>query len=315
MPTVRDSSWSGDRDTAFAVPLIATEQVALTRAGDDLLLQTTQTITDDDPHLRAHFPAFAIFPGVFIVESLRQAVSAAVPGAGAFSLTGVRSIRFLSALVPGDQMTLTARITITDGGVAADAQAMARDGAVAARVKVDFGRVSEDRPPSHASVRALLPHAHPMRLVDRIVALERGASITAIKAVTATEPCYRHLSADAAADGYAYPATLMLESFGQAAAVLALQSAGVRACGADDVIILAGIRDCQIDGNAYPGDVMRHVARLGYAAGDTMIVDGETWIDDRRIAVIGSMIAAVRPAASLHSTTPSACRINEQVSG
>lgn len=283
----------------FAAPLYAIDGAAIDGVdGDPCRFTATRIIDAADPHLAAHFPSFTIFPGVFIIESLRQAVAAvAGPDTG---ITAVRSARFLAPLLPGDELTLRATLTPTaNGGHVVDAQALRRDGTVAAQMKIDVGASADDHAPDHARVRTFLPHAHPMLLVDRIVALEPGVSITAIKAVTSTEPCYRALPPDLAPGRYAYPTSLMLESFGQTAAILWRESADAAQRGADDIIILAAMRNCRIEGHAYPGDVLRHVARLDNVVGDTVLVEGETWVGDRRVATIGTMIAAVRPAASV----------------
>jgi 3-hydroxyacyl-[acyl-carrier-protein] dehydratase len=153
------------------------------------------------------------------------------------------------------------------------------------------------------AVRRLLPHGHPMLLVDRILELDPGRSILATKAITYGEPCYRNLTPETPADGYAYPASLLLESFGQAAALMWLAGRGVDDAVDDDrVLMLVAARDCTVDGRALPGDVVRHVARLDHVVGDNVFVAGKSFVGERRIASIGSMMAAMRPRPAL--TTP-----------
>jgi 3-hydroxyacyl-[acyl-carrier-protein] dehydratase len=284
---------------AVAAPLQVVDRVDVTTDGERLTVVATRTIDADDPHLRAHFPQFSIFPGVFILEGVRQAVQLALPGVDT-SVLVVRSIRFLAPFLPGDEMTLSASVMpMANGALEVDARALTGTGAVAARLKVAFGAMAGDRPPDHTRVRTFLPHAHPMLLVDRVVALEPGSSMTAIKAVTGTEPCFRALAADLPAACYAYPTALVLESFGQAGAILWMETAAVRGRRPEDLVILVGARNCRVEGCAYPGDVLRHVVHLEYALGDTVIVSGETWVDDRRIALIESMTAVVRTHAAL----------------
>jgi 3-hydroxyacyl-[acyl-carrier-protein] dehydratase len=149
-----------------------------------------------------------------------------------------------------------------------------------------------------ARVRELLPHGHPILLVDR-VSLEAEGSAVGTKAVSATEPCYRHLPANAAPAQYAYPSSLLLESFGQTAAVLWL--AHPRTARLDDrwLLMLVAIRDCRIEGCAYPGDVLRHVARIDHVKGLNVFVTGATFVGERRVAVVGSMLAVARPRATV----------------
>jgi 3-hydroxyacyl-[acyl-carrier-protein] dehydratase len=151
----------------------------------------------------------------------------------------------------------------------------------------------------HAAIRSLLPQGHPMSLVDRIVALDPGVSILGLKAITGSEPCYRRLPAGGRREHAAYPVSLMLESFGQTAAILWLGGMGSAPVRDDHVLMLVAVRDCTIEGRAFPGDVLRHVARLDQVVGDNVFVEGEILVDDRRVATIGSMMAVMRPRTVL----------------
>jgi 3-hydroxyacyl-[acyl-carrier-protein] dehydratase len=152
--------------------------------------------------------------------------------------------------------------------------------------------------PELDAIRRLLPHGHPMLLVDRILELDPGRSILAAKAITYGEPCYAGLAPESPAAAYAYPASLLLESFGQAAA-LAWMAGRDAEIDRDQVLMLTVARECTVDGRALPGDVVRHVARIERVVGDNVFVAGESYVEGRRIASIGSMMAAVRPRAQL----------------
>jgi 3-hydroxyacyl-[acyl-carrier-protein] dehydratase len=151
----------------------------------------------------------------------------------------------------------------------------------------------------HAAIRNLLPQGHPIVLVDRVVALDPGVSILGLKAITGSEPCYRGLAPGARREQVAYPVSLMLESFGQTAAILWLVGMGSSAVRDGHVLMLVAVRDCTIEGRAFPGDVLRHVARLDQVVGDNVFVEGEILVDDRRVATIGSMMAVMRPRTVL----------------
>ena len=140
-------------------------------------------------------------------------------------------------------------------------------------------------------IRALLPQRHPLLLVDRVLS-RTGRRIETIKAITATEPCYAGLGDDATIDDYAYPSSLLIESFGQSAALLWL--AGPPADG--EMLLFVGARDYVVEGHAYPGDVVRHVVHLERVVADTAFATGESWAGERRIATVGSLIAARRRA-------------------
>lgn len=154
----------------------------------------------------------------------------------------------------------------------------------------------------YPEIRAILPHGSTMLLIDRVTRLEPGSCVEAIKAITGSEPCYGGVPADAALDRYAYPVSLLLESFGQAAALIWLVSAQTAGLDPDRVLILGTVRDCRFEGRALPGDVLEHRARLDQVIGDHAFVSGETWVHGSRIASIGSMLAAMRPASGLRET-------------
>ena len=151
----------------------------------------------------------------------------------------------------------------------------------------------------HTAIRHVLPQGRPMVLVDRVVALDPGVSIVGLKAITGSEPCYRTLVAGAGRERHAYPVSLMLESFGQTAAILWLTGLGSSPVRDDHVLMLVAVRDCTIDGQAFPGDVLRHVARLDQVIGDNVFVTGEILVDGRRVATVGSMMAVMRPRTVL----------------
>lgn len=150
-----------------------------------------------------------------------------------------------------------------------------------------------------ADIRRILPHGHPMILVDRVLDLDRGRSIVATKSITVGELCFQRLAPDAPLHCYRYPASLLLESFGQAAALLWLHGTSRAAMEDGDVLMLAAARNCEIEGSALPGDTVRHVARIEHVVGDNTFVSGASYIGERRIASIGSMVAVMRSRATL----------------
>jgi 3-hydroxyacyl-[acyl-carrier-protein] dehydratase len=151
----------------------------------------------------------------------------------------------------------------------------------------------------HARIRALLPHRHPMLLVDRVEELAPGVSLTAVKAVTGSEPCYRDLPDDASADRYAYPMSLLVESFGQAAAILWLVSAAEMGRPGHGLPMFAAARDCRLEQPVYPGDVVRHRVRLDQVVEGAAFAAGESWVGETRVASFGSMLAVIRPVETV----------------
>ena len=131
------------RDFSFAAPLSAIDHLEVHEHEGRLTFQATKTITANDPHMEAHFPDFTIFPGVFILEGLRQGVISAL---GEFEgllpeIHSVRALHFSAPLLPGDQMSLDAIIepASTENSFEVVACCRRNDGAIAARLKVEFG--------------------------------------------------------------------------------------------------------------------------------------------------------------------------------
>jgi 3-hydroxyacyl-[acyl-carrier-protein] dehydratase len=95
----------------------------------------------------------------------------------------------------------------------------------------------------------LLPHRYPFILVDRVLELERGKRIKALKNVTINEPFFQgHFPARPV-----MPGVLMLEALAQAAAVLSFESSDT-ARGEDTVVYFAGIDEARFKRPVGPGD-------------------------------------------------------------
>lgn len=96
-----------------------------------------------------------------------------------------------------------------------------------------------------------LPHRYPILLVDRVLDLQKGASIRALKNVTINEPFFTgHFP-----HRPVMPGVLMLEAMAQAAALLAFETLGITP---DDrtVYYFAGIDGARFKRPVEPGDQM-----------------------------------------------------------
>jgi len=156
----------------------------------------------------------------------------------------------------------------------------------------------------YADLTAILPHRHPILQIDRVLELEPGRRIVAAKAVTGAEPCFAGLAEGLPHSAYAYPAALMVESLGQAGAALWLLSARITGETAQGTLVFGAARDFEFFGAAYPGDVMRHEVVVESLKPSSAVMRGQTWVGDRRIASVGSMLAVARPDTELAGTNP-----------
>jgi len=150
---------------------------------------------------------------------------------------------------------------------------------------------------SHAEIKTVLPHRYPMLLVDAVRSIEPGESIVAIKNVTGNEPCFAGLSDATKPYGYAYPQSLILESFGQAASII-YTLGRQKASDFGAVMLFGSARDCRFHGDVFPGDTMEHHARLERSLSDAAIFAGDVWVNNRRVVEVGQFIVAIRAAVA-----------------
>jgi beta-hydroxyacyl-ACP dehydratase FabZ len=104
-------------------------------------------------------------------------------------------------------------------------------------------------PLSAEQVRAMLPHRYPMLLVDRVLELEPGKRVVAIKNVTVNEPfCQGHFP------GFAImPGVLVLECMAQAAGVMMLSEQESRG----KMPYLCTVERARFRRPVVPGDTLR----------------------------------------------------------
>ncbi|MEU1969560.1 beta-hydroxyacyl-ACP dehydratase [Micromonospora sediminicola] len=142
-------------------------------------------------------------------------------------------------------------------------------------------------------IAAVLPQRHPMLLVDKVLDLQPGRFIRTAKCITATEPCYADLPEGAQAWRYHYPRPMIIESFGQSAALLWLSTNHPQPSDGR-TLMFVGATDFCFSGHAGPGDTLHHVVHLDSVIADTAFVTGETWAGDRQIAVVRNLVATRR---------------------
>ena len=125
-----------------------------------------------------------------------------------------------------------------------------------------------------------LPHRYPFLLVDRVLALDKGKSIKALKNVTINEPFF---------EGHfphrpVMPGVLMLEALAQAAALLAFDA--LDSAPTDDMVYyFAGIDGARFKRPVEPGDqLILEVELLRMKAGifkfkGRALVDGDMVVE------------------------------------
>lgn len=136
-----------------------------------------------------------------------------------------------------------------------------------------------------------LPHRYPFLLVDRVLEIDKGKTIRALKNVTINEPFF---------EGHfphrpVMPGVLMLEALAQAAALLAFDA--LDSSPSDDMVYyFAGIDNARFKQPVEPGDqLILHVELLRMKAG---IFKFKARADvDGNIAVEAELTCAMRKIA------------------
>ena len=125
-------------------------------------------------------------------------------------------------------------------------------------------------------IQKILPHRYPFLMIDRVIKVDPGKTLTAIKNVSINEPCFQgHFPHHPV-----FPGVFMLECIAQASAILASIMIGKTGSG-DDVYLFAGIDKARFKRPAGPGDqllinvsFLKHIRKLWRCVG-TIEVDGE----------------------------------------
>ncbi|MEU7588387.1 beta-hydroxyacyl-ACP dehydratase [Micromonospora sp. NPDC049230] len=148
-------------------------------------------------------------------------------------------------------------------------------------------------------VTRVIPHRFPVLLVDQVTEVVVGHSLTARKAVSANEPCYGNLGPDQSASELEYPAALLVESWGQAAVLLAAWEHPTSDVRAGRIDLAGAIERVRFLRPVLPGSVLEHRVRIVRAVGDTAILAGESFVDGATVMEIGHFVVALRPVTDL----------------
>jgi 3-hydroxyacyl-[acyl-carrier-protein] dehydratase len=127
------------------------------------------------------------------------------------------------------------------------------------------------------AISALLPHRYPFLLLDRVVELELGQRIVALKNVSANEPFF----AGHFPEYPVMPGVLIIEALAQAGAVMMLQ-------GMDDpqgkIPFFAGIDKAKFRRQVVPGDQLRLELTVLRSRGTSCKLAGVAYVGEEVVA-------------------------------
>ncbi|GAA3283520.1 hypothetical protein GCM10020218_039960 [Dactylosporangium vinaceum] len=150
-----------------------------------------------------------------------------------------------------------------------------------------------------ASIKRTIPHRRSILLVDRVTSVDPGRTLTAVKAVTGNEPAYASMSPSADENAYAYPVSLLIESWAQAAVILAAWDTPNPDVLAGKVELAGAINDLRVGVPVYPGSVVEHHVELVKTIGDTSILSGRSTCAGELVLQVASFVLALRDMAVL----------------
>mgnify|MGYP006350583199 CR=1 FL=1 len=124
-----------------------------------------------------------------------------------------------------------------------------------------------------------LPHRYPFVLIDRVVSMEVGKEITALKNVTINEPFFP--------GHFPYhpvmPGVLIVEAMAQAAAILSFKTMGVKPSD-DSVYYFAGIDSARFKKPVSPGDQIILKVKIDRILKGIWKYSGEAYVDGAVVA-------------------------------
>ena len=137
----------------------------------------------------------------------------------------------------------------------------------------------------------LLPHRYPMVLIDRIIEIEHGKTLTAIKNVTINEPFFAgHFPSQPI-----MPAVLILESMAQAGAFLVLNNVPEPL---KKNMLFSSITDSKFRAPIVPGDQVKIRMQLAKIRLGAVKLIGKAFVDDKLVAEANLMANIVNRAGS-----------------
>ncbi|HEY3368928.1 MAG TPA: 3-hydroxyacyl-ACP dehydratase FabZ [Symbiobacteriaceae bacterium] len=121
-------------------------------------------------------------------------------------------------------------------------------------------------------IMEIIPHRHPILMVDRVLEMEPGKRVVGIKNISANEPVFQgHYPGNPI-----FPGVLIIEAMAQAGAV-ALMSLPEYA---SKTPIFAGIDDCKFKRPVLPGDQLRLEVEIVALRRGLGIGSGKAYVGD-----------------------------------
>ena len=127
-------------------------------------------------------------------------------------------------------------------------------------------------------IKTLLPHRYPFLLIDRVVEVEKGKSIKALKNISINEPYFQgHFPSKAV-----MPGVLIIEALTQAAGLLGLLGLE-EGVSEDSLFYLVGVDKVRIRKPVVPGDQLILDVKLVSVRRNIFKFNGSAFVDSQLI--------------------------------
>ena len=127
-------------------------------------------------------------------------------------------------------------------------------------------------------IKTLLPHRYPFLLIDRVIEVEKGKSIKALKNVSINEPSFQgHFPSKAV-----MPGVLIIEALTQAAGLLGLLGLE-EGVSEDSLFYLVGVDKVRIRKPVVPGDQLILDVKLVSVRRNIFKFNGSAFVDSQLI--------------------------------
>jgi UDP-3-O-[3-hydroxymyristoyl] N-acetylglucosamine deacetylase/3-hydroxyacyl-[acyl-carrier-protein] dehydratase len=127
----------------------------------------------------------------------------------------------------------------------------------------------------------ILPHRYPFLLIDKVVTVDPGKSLIAIKNVSFNEPFFQgHFPGNPI-----MPGVLQIEAMAQAGGIMELYARKLRSSSPiqDQTILFLGIDNVRFRGVVRPGDCLRIEVKALQNRRDTIRFKGECFVDEKLV--------------------------------
>lgn len=262
----------------------------------------TLFVSGSDLFALGHYPGNPVYPGALMLERmLTMTVSLASEALGhRVRATAVKRVQYLGVVVPGDVVMLNVSAqdrndaTLTFEAVASvgnservRATILCEPDTEDSVMQIATAPAPPETPAlTHREIGQLLPHRYPFLLLDTIHTFRPNEHIVATKVVNQESPILGRRPPDS------YPASLAIESFGQAGVALFYLS---QPDGVPSHALVGIMRDVALHRPIPYNTVLTLDVRIDRLRSNMVVFGGNILINNEPVIEVGSLVVMIAP--------------------